>query len=53
MSAHEIKDLRKMLREHFGKRRYKITKDGEIHGYGPMINANGKVGILSDGLRMA
>ena len=32
--------IRKILREHFGARRYRITAGGEIHVYGRMPDPN-------------
>ena len=32
--------IRKILRQHFGARHYRITSAGEIHVYGRMPNTN-------------
>lgn len=34
-----IRDYREMLREFYGARQYRITRDGEIHVYGQMPNS--------------
>lgn len=36
----EINRVRSVLRLVYGSRRYRITRDGEIHIYGPMPNAD-------------
>ena len=35
-----ITTIRKILRNTFGSRKYRITRDGEIHVYGTMPNTN-------------
>lgn len=36
--------IRQALRREFGARQYRITRDGEIHVYGPMTNATHIIG---------
>ena len=35
-----VRQVRAILREKFGARKYRITATGEIHAYGPMPNAS-------------
>jgi hypothetical protein len=39
-----INAIRQALRREFGDRQYRITRDGEIHVYGPMTNAEHIIG---------
>ena len=40
----EASAVRQALRAEFGARRYRITRNGEVHVYGPMTNAAHIVG---------
>jgi hypothetical protein len=39
-----IAAIRRALRAEFGARKYRITREGEVHVYGPMTNAEHIIG---------